>query len=58
MHPLPADLILATHALFVAFVILGLVAVLFGKYSHWGWVSNWWFRLAHLVAICIAIAES
>lgn len=58
MRLLPADLILATHVLFVAFVILGLVAVLLGKYHRWGWVRNWWFRLAHLAAIVIVIAES
>jgi hypothetical protein len=58
MHLLLADLILATHALFVAFVILGLVAILLGRYRRWGWVRNWWFRSAHLVAIGIVIAES
>jgi len=58
MHLLLADIILATHALFVAFVVLGLVAVLLGNYSRWGWVRNWWFRLAHLAAIGIVIAES
>jgi hypothetical protein len=58
MHLFLADLILVTHALFVAFVILGLVAVLFGRYFRWGWVRIWWFRLAHLVAIGIVIAES
>ena len=45
MHLFLADLILATHALFVAFVVLGLVAVLLGKYRRWGWVKNLWFRL-------------
>ena len=58
MHLFLADLILVTHALFVAFVALGLVAVLLGKYRRWGWVRNLWFRLAHLQAIGIVIAES
>ena len=58
MHLFLADLILATHALFVAFVVLGLVAVLLGKYRHWSWVRNLWFRLTHLLAIGIVIAES
>lgn len=58
MYLFLADLILATHALFVAFVVLGLAAVLLGKYRRWGWVRNWWFRLAHLVAIGIVIVES
>lgn len=58
MHLFLADLILVTHALFVAFVILGLLAVLLGKYWRWGWVKNRWFRLAHLAAIGIVLAES
>jgi len=58
MHLFLADLILATHALFVAFVVLGLVAILLGKYRRWGWVRNLWFRLTHLVAIGIVMAES
>jgi len=58
MHLFLADLILVTHALFVAFVALGLVAVLLGKYWRWGWVRNLWFRLAHFLAIGVVIAES
>ncbi len=53
-----ADLILITHALFVSFVILGLVAVLPGWYWGWKWIRNWWFRAAHLLAIGIVLAES
>ena len=56
MNLLLADLILATHALFVAFVVLGLAAILLG--AHWGWVRNLWFRIVHLAAIGIVIAES
>lgn len=58
MYLFLAGLILVTHALFVAFVVLGLVAVLLGKYRHWNWVRNPWFRLIHLVAIGIVMAES
>lgn len=53
-----ADLILVIHALFVAFVVLGLAAILFGKYWRWGWVRNLRFRLLHLAAIGIVVAES
>lgn len=58
MHLFLADLILATHALFVVFVVLGLVAILLGKYRRWCWVRNLRFRLAHLLAIGIVMAES
>ena len=53
-----ANLILVTHALFVAFVILGLVVILLGRYWRWGWIRNGWFRLIHLLAIGIVMAES
>jgi Protein of Unknown function (DUF2784) len=53
-----ADFILVTHALFVAFVILGLFAILFGRYRRWGWIRNWWFRVIHLLAIGFVVAES
>ncbi len=58
MYLLLADLILVTHALFVAFVVLGLAAVLIGGYRRWTWVRNWWFRLGHLLAIAAVVAES
>ena len=58
MHLSLADLILVTHALFVVFVVLGLVAILIGKYLRWNWVRNLWFRLIHLLAIGIVMAES
>ncbi len=53
-----ADLILFAHALFVAFVTLGLVAILLGGYRRWKWVRNWRFRAIHLLAIGFVMAES
>lgn len=58
MKLLLADFILATHALFVAFVIFGLIAILPGSYWRWGWIRNLRFRVIHLLAIGIVIAES
>ncbi|MDE2117503.1 MAG: DUF2784 domain-containing protein [Betaproteobacteria bacterium] len=55
---IPANLIFVTHALFVAFVVLGLVVILPGKYLRWNWVRNRWFRVTHLLAIGIVMAES
>lgn len=57
-HLILADLILVTHSLFVAFVILGLLVILPGKIRNWRWVRNWRFRVAHLLAIGIVVAES
>lgn len=53
-----ADLLLFGHALFVAFVVLGLVLILVGKFVSWAWVRNPWFRSAHLAAIGIVVLQS
>ena len=53
-----ADLILLAHVLFVAFVVVGLVLILLGKFLNWRWVRNWWFRIAHLVAIVIVVLQA
>lgn len=58
MYLFLADLILATHVLFAGFVVLGLAAILLGKFRHWNWIRNFRFRLAHLAAIIIVAAES
>ncbi len=58
MHMFLADLILVAHASFVAFIVLGLAAILLGRYRRWGWVRNWWFRIIHLLAIGFVVVES
>ncbi|MBT8095964.1 MAG: DUF2784 domain-containing protein [Woeseia sp.] len=55
---LAADILLFCHALFVAFVIFGLVFILVGKLLEWTWVRNPWFRVAHLSAIGIVVLQS
>lgn len=53
-----ADLTLIVHAAFVAFVIVGLLLIWIGRFRHWVFVRNIWFRLAHLAAIGVVAAES
>ncbi|MDO3722881.1 DUF2784 domain-containing protein [Marinobacter sp. chi1] len=53
-----ADGLLVLHVLFVAFVVLGLVAILVGGALNWLWVRNRWFRVGHLVAIAIVVLQS
>jgi hypothetical protein len=53
-----ADLLLLTHVLFVAFVILGLVLIVAGKLAAWAWVRNPWFRLVHLAGIGVVVLQS
>ena len=53
-----ADLIIVTHFLFVAFVVLGLALVLIGKLRSWSWVYNPWFRLAHAAGVGVVALQS
>lgn len=58
LYRLAADSVLVVHAMFVAFVVLGLTCILAGKLLSWSWVRNPWFRLAHLAAITIVVLQS
>jgi hypothetical protein len=53
-----ADLVLLFHAAYVAYVVLGLGAILLGVVLNWDWVRNFWFRATHLAAIGLVAAES
>ena len=53
-----ADLVLAVHTSFVLFVILGLGLILSGGARGWSWVRNPWFRVGHVVAIGIVVAQA
>ena len=57
MAPL-ADLVLIVHFLFVLFVVGGLLAIWTGAALGWVWVRNLRFRVAHLAAILLIMAES
>ena len=53
-----ADLVVVLHLGYVAFVVLGLLAVLLGYVMNWNWVRNPWFRLIHFSMIAIVVVES
>ena len=55
---LAADAVLLVHALFVAFVVFGLVLILAGGGLRWGWVKNPWFRVTHVAAIGVVVIQS
>ena len=57
-YRLLADVVLTLHLALVAFVIGGLVIVVVGNVRRWRWVNNLWFRLAHIAAIAIVVAEA
>ena len=53
-----ADAILFIHAVFVVFVVLGLLLICVGGLRNWSWVRNLWFRLAHLLSVGIVVLQS
>ncbi|RJG05549.1 DUF2784 domain-containing protein [Noviherbaspirillum cavernae] len=53
-----ADLVLSVHVAIVLFVVGGLVLILVGNLRAWHWVNALWFRLAHLAAIAVVVAEA
>src|SRR5687768_10928571 len=58
LYRLLADLVLILHASVVAFVVFGLILVLVGRAMGWAWVRNFWFRVAHLMAIGVVVAQT
>ena len=55
---LNADLILALHALIVAFVVLGLPLTWLAAWRGWALAHAPWFRLGHLGTIGFVIAQT
>ena len=57
-YQLLADAVLALHVGVVAFVAGGLIVIIAGNLRAWPWVNALWFRLAHLAAIAVVVAEA
>lgn len=53
-----ADAVLLLHVLFVAFVVLGLLAIYLGGILGWRWVRHRRFRLVHLGAIGYVVVQA
>lgn len=53
-----ADTLLILHVLFVAFVVLGLLAIYAGYFLNWRWVRNKAFRIVHLCAIGYVVIQA
>ena len=58
VSPHLADIVLATHVLFVAFVVIGLLLTVGGGYLGWAWIRNAWFRGTHLAAIGFVVLQT
>lgn len=57
-YQLLADVVLTVHFAIVVFVIAGLGVIVAGHWRGWRWVDGWWFRLAHLAAIGVVVAQA
>ena len=58
MSSLIADAILTLHLAFIAFVVGGEACVIVGYFRGWCWVRNFTFRLCHVIAIGIVVAQA
>ena len=53
-----ANVVLVLHVGIAVFVVAGLLLIVVGNIGRWSWVNNFWFRVAHLAAIGVVVAES
>lgn len=53
-----ADLIVALHLAYVAFVLLGFAAIWIGAWRRWSWARRPAFRIAHLLCTLVVAAEA
>lgn len=56
-YQLLADVVLILHVAVVGFVVGGLICIIVGNLRGWHWVNGFGFRLAHLAAIAVVVAE-
>lgn len=57
-YRLLADLVLILHLLVVVFVVAGLVLIVIGGVRGWRWIRHRGFRIIHLAAILMVIAQA
>ena len=57
-YGIAADLIVAVHVAYVAYVVLGQLAILVAAPLKWQWARNPWFRVTHLTAIAVVAYEA
>lgn len=58
MDRLIADVVLVVHFAVIVFVVGGLLVVVAGNLRGWAWVNDLRFRVAHLLAIAVVVAQS
>jgi hypothetical protein len=58
LYRLLADLVVVVHGAYVAFVILGQAAILYGLLRQRRWARNFYFRWLHLLTIVVVVVQS
>jgi len=53
-----ADLMVAIHVSYIAYVVLGQLLIIVAAPLKWQWARNPWFRFTHLIAIGIVAYEA
>ena len=53
-----ADLVVALHVGYIAYVLLGQALICLAAPMRWEWVRNPWFRFTHLTAIGVVVYEA
>lgn len=56
-YGIAADVLVGIHVAYVAYVVLGQLAIIVAAPFKWQWVRNPWFRFTHLLAIGIVAYE-
>ncbi len=56
-YGIAADLVVAVHVAYVAYVVLGQLAIIVAAPFKWQWARNPWFRFTHLAAIAVVAYE-
>jgi hypothetical protein len=57
-YGLAADLVVAVHFAYIAFVVVGQLAITVAAPFKWQWARNPWFRFTHLAAIGYVVYEA
>ena len=53
-----ADAVVIVHFAYIAFVVLGLLAIPVGAAMKWRWTRHFRFRFLHLAAMMVVVAET
>lgn len=57
-YVLLADVIFVVHFVFTAYIVFGLGIIWLGHFLKWGFIRNFYFRVSHVIAMAVVVAES